>query len=154
MALTKQTLTLISIYALLFSTLYAKENSIGVKKEAVAKGANSATKQLQEMEKKIVAFKATIKTRLADPKTTGPTKKCLTQCDKNFDDAIKDAKTGIESINKGDLGKANMDISGIQTDVETCHDCFRDANTKDAEITSFGEWVQKVAGDCLKSLKS
>ncbi|KAI3701408.1 hypothetical protein L6452_26452 [Arctium lappa] len=190
MALTKQTLTLISISALLFSTLYAKEKSsptpnsspkkgavgpaggspanspgglshlfdilpsLGVKKEAVAKGANFATKQLQAIEQKIVAFKATIKTRLADTKTTGPAKKCLTQCDENFDDAADDARTGIESINKGDLTKANFDISAVQTDVETCHDCFREAKAEDAEITNFGEWVQGVAGDCLKSLKT
>ncbi|XP_024959073.1 uncharacterized protein LOC112500046 [Cynara cardunculus var. scolymus] len=183
MALTKQTLTLISIFVLLFSMLYAKETSsptpnpspkpaaaspsalshlfnllpsIGVKKAVVAtptKGAKVASKQLQAVEQKLVAFSVDIKYRLADPKTPQPTRKCLIKCDENFSAAIGDARTSIESIDKANITKAYFDINAVSRDIATCHDCFKETNVEDAEVKSFDEWVQGVIGDCYRNLQ-
>lgn len=206
MALNKKTLSLISIYALLFSTLYRRTTSsrspspsptestssptptptptpsssqppsqsssspislsemfelalpdIGIQKAVVApltEGSKVACKQLEAIEHRISEFKVIVTKRLDDPNTPEGTKSCLSQCLDNFDDAINGVKTGIDSINKKDQSKANSDVSGITTDIETCNDCFMETDGEDKEVKAFNDWIQGVSKDCLNNLKS
>lgn len=94
-----------------------------------------------------------LQNRLSDPKTPKPIKTCLTQCQDNFEDAIDGVKTSIESINKHDLSKANVDVSAVSTDVETCNDCFIEMTGEDPEIKAFDDWVRGITGECLVNLK-
>ncbi|KAK9072027.1 hypothetical protein SSX86_008459 [Deinandra increscens subsp. villosa] len=129
---------------------------IGVQKKVAlseTEGSKVASKQLQAVERKISEFKAVLKNRLADPKTSQQTKTCLKQCQDNFEDAIEGVKTGIQSIGKHDLPKANADVSAVATDVDTCNDCFIQMKNEDPEIKAFDEWVRGITGDCLGNLK-
>ncbi|XP_071729456.1 uncharacterized protein [Rutidosis leptorrhynchoides] len=116
-------------------------------------GSKVASKQLQAIEHKISEFKSVLKKRLADPKTSEQMRECLSQCQQNFEDAIDGVKTSIESIDKKDIPKANVDVSAISTDVNTCHDCFIQMIGEDKEIRAFDEWVRGVTGDCLINLQ-
>nr|GEU91864.1 uncharacterized serine-rich protein C1E8.05-like [Tanacetum cinerariifolium] len=112
-----------------------------------------ASKQLQGVERKINEFKLVLKKRLADPKTPKPIKTCLQQCQDNFEDAIDGVKKSIESIDKHNIPKANIDVSAVATDIDTCNECFLDMTKEDKEIKAFDEWVRGVTGDCLVNLQ-
>ncbi|KAD6454946.1 hypothetical protein E3N88_09652 [Mikania micrantha] len=130
-------------------------SEIGVQKATVAsqtKEANLANKQLEGIEHKIEEFK-TILTKREEGSASESTKSCLAQCQENLEEAIDGVKMGIESINDQDLEKANVDISGISTDVETCNDCFIELDAKDKDINAFTEWVKGVTKECLSNLK-
>ncbi|KAD6454940.1 hypothetical protein E3N88_09646 [Mikania micrantha] len=85
----------------------------------------------------------TILTKREEGSASESTKSCLAQCQENLEEAIDGVKMGIESINDQDLEKANVDISGISTDVETCNDCFIELDVKDKDINAFTEWVKE-----------
>ncbi|KAD6455034.1 hypothetical protein E3N88_09740 [Mikania micrantha] len=104
------------------------------------KEANLANKQLEGIEHKIEEFK-TILTKREEGSASESSKNCLVQCQENLEEAIDGVKMGIESINDQDLEKANVDISGISTDVETCNDCFIELDVKDKDINAFTEWI-------------
>ncbi|KAL8223260.1 hypothetical protein R6Q57_020659 [Mikania cordata] len=128
---------------------------IGVQKVATTppgEGAKISIKQLEGIEHKIVEFKTSLTKRVSNPGSKA-LKKCLTQCQGNFDDAVDGVKKGIESIKKQDLNKANIDISGIATDIETCNDCFIDGDGEDKEINAFNSWIKGVTKECLSLLK-
>lgn len=128
---------------------------IGVQKASTApltEGAKVANKQLEGIERKITEFKATLTKREANP-PTGESKQCLSQCQGHLDDAIDGVKKGIESINKQDLPKANVDISGVATDIETCNDCFLESGEEDKEVNAFNLWIKGVTKECLSNLK-
>ncbi|KAL8265536.1 hypothetical protein R6Q59_023666 [Mikania micrantha] len=128
---------------------------IGVQKVATTppgEGAKISIKQLEGIEHKIVEFKTSLTKRVSKPSSKA-SKKCLTQCQGNFDDAVDGVKKGIESIKKQDLNKANIDISGIATDIETCNDCFIDGDGEDKEINAFNSWIKGVTKECLSLLK-
>ncbi|KAL4563829.1 hypothetical protein LXL04_027877 [Taraxacum kok-saghyz] len=130
---------------------------VGIQKAVVApqtEGSKVACKQLEAIEHRISEFKVTLAKRLEDPNTPQGTKNCLIQCQDNFDDAINGVKTGIDSINKKDQSKANSDVSGISTDIETCNDCFMETDGEDKEIKAFNDWIQGVSKDCLNNLKN
>ncbi|KAK9050751.1 hypothetical protein SSX86_030282 [Deinandra increscens subsp. villosa] len=128
---------------------------IGVQKVVngpLTDGAKVSTKQLEGIEHKIEEFKTILTKREANPGSDA-TKKCLNQCQGNLDDAVDGVKKGIESINKQDLSKANIDISGVATDIETCNDCFIEADGEDKEINAFNVWIKGVTKECLSNLK-
>ncbi|KAL8209307.1 hypothetical protein R6Q57_006039 [Mikania cordata] len=130
-------------------------SEIGVQKATVVsqtKEANFSNKQLEGIEHKIEEFK-TILTKREEGSASESTKSCFTQCQENLEEAIDGVKMGIESINDQDLEKANVDISGISTDVETCNDCFIELDVKDKDINAFTEWVKGVTKECLSNLK-
>ncbi|KAI3709645.1 hypothetical protein L2E82_39411 [Cichorium intybus] len=122
-------------------------------KASQIEGSKLATKQLQAIEQRIDEFKAILTKRLADPKTSGKTQQCLAQCEDNFEDAIDSVKMSLESINKQDLPKANVDVSAIYTDVDTCNDCFKEMIGEDKQIKTFDNWIRGVTGDCLVNLQ-
>nr|XP_043627853.1 uncharacterized protein LOC122599413 [Erigeron canadensis] len=129
---------------------------IGVQRKVDAsatEGSKVASKQLQAVEHKISEFKAVLKKRLADPKTSEPIRECLSQCQENFEDAIDGVKSSIESIDKKNIPKANIDVSAVSTDVDTCNDCFIEMIGEDKEIKAFDDWVRGVTGDCLVNLQ-
>ncbi|KAJ0495678.1 putative pectinesterase inhibitor domain-containing protein [Helianthus annuus] len=129
---------------------------IGVQKKAATsetEGSKVASKQLEALELKISDFKPVLQKQLEDPNTSKPVKNCLSQCQENFASAIEGVKKSIESIRKQDLAKANIDISAISTNVDTCNSCFVDMKAEDLEIKAVNDWVQGVTGDCLASLK-
>ncbi|KAJ0495677.1 putative pectinesterase inhibitor domain-containing protein [Helianthus annuus] len=115
-------------------------------------GAKVSNKQLEGIEHKIVEFKSVLAKREGQP-GSAESKKCLKQCQGNLDDAIDGVKKGIESINKQDLDKANVDISGVATDIETCNDCFVEAADEDKDINAFNLWIKGVTKECLGNLK-
>lgn len=129
---------------------------ITVQKKAVASNVDEskiASKQLQAVEYKINEFKMALKKRLEDPKTSKPIKTCLNQCQSNFLNAIDGVKTSIQSIDKKDLHKADVDVSAVATDVDTCNECFVELVQEDPEIKAFDDWVQGITGDCLVNLQ-
>ncbi|KAK1437602.1 hypothetical protein QVD17_03396 [Tagetes erecta] len=128
---------------------------IGIQKVVtgpLSDGAKVSNKQLEGIEHKIVEFKTTLEKRGAGPESDAM-KKCLSQCQDNLDDAIDGVKKGIESINKQDLSKANIDISGVATDIETCNDCFIELDGEDKEVNAFNDWIKGVTKECLMNLK-
>lgn len=128
---------------------------IGVQKIVtgpLSEGAKISNKQLEGIEHKIVEFKSTLDKRGAGAESDA-SKKCLSQCQDNLDDAIDGVKKGIESINKQDLSKANIDISGVATDIETCNDCFIELDGEDKEVNAFNDWIKGVTKECLMNLK-
>ncbi|KAK1418605.1 hypothetical protein QVD17_27750 [Tagetes erecta] len=132
-------------------------HEISVQKKAVvpnADGSKAASKQqLQAVELKISEFKMALKKRLEDPTTSKPRKVCLSQCQENFLKAIDGVKMSIKSIDKQDIHKANVDVSAVATDVDTCNECFVELVHEDPEIKAFDDWVREITGNCLVSLK-
>ncbi|KAI3805679.1 hypothetical protein L1987_28263 [Smallanthus sonchifolius] len=128
---------------------------IGVQKAVntpLTEGAKVSTKQLEGIEHKIVEFKTTLTKREASDESDA-SKKCISQCQGNLDDATDGVKKGIESINKQDLSKANVDISGVATDIETCSDCFIEADEEDKDVNAFNVWIKGVTKEILSNLK-
>ncbi|KAI3754195.1 hypothetical protein L1987_53973 [Smallanthus sonchifolius] len=129
---------------------------IGVQKAVntpLTEGAKVSTKQLEGIEHKIAEFKTSLTKREASPKSDA-SKKCISQCQGNLDDATDGIKKGIESINKQDLSKANVDISGVATDIETCSDCFVEADEEDKDVNAFNIWIKGVTKEILSNLKA
>ncbi|KAI3827170.1 hypothetical protein L1987_01240 [Smallanthus sonchifolius] len=127
---------------------------IGVQKASIpqSEGAKVANKQLEGIEHKIDEFKAVLTKRQGEP-VSEASKRCLAQCQENLEDAIDGVKMSIESINSQDLEKANVDISGVATDIETCNDCFIEVGDEHEDISAFSGWVKGVTSECLNNLK-
>lgn len=128
---------------------------IGVQKATIslqAEGGRVANKKLEGIEHKIDEFKGLLTKRQAEPGSES-SKKCLAQCQENLEEAIDGVKISIESINNQDFMKANVDISGIATDIETCNDCFIEVDGEDKDIKGFRDWVQAVTKECLNDIK-
>ncbi|KAJ9551204.1 hypothetical protein OSB04_015249 [Centaurea solstitialis] len=174
MALTKQTLTLISISILLFCTIYARETSspaaspgtlsnlynllpsIGLQKVMIASPSeeiNVATKQLQVIEQKTNELVKTMRTRLADLAAPKEPRKCLMQCADNLVSAIDDIKLSITSINDETFWKAKINVNAASEDVGRCRDCFAASHTEYPEFKTFDAWYKGVSAECVKNLE-
>ncbi|KAK1418606.1 hypothetical protein QVD17_27751 [Tagetes erecta] len=128
---------------------------IGVQKATITlqtEGAKVANKKLEGIEHRIDEFKGLLTKRQAEPGSES-SKKCLTQCQENLEEAIDGVKISIESLNNQDFMKANVDISGIATDIETCNDCFIELDAEDKDIKGFRDWIQAVTKECLNDIK-
>ncbi|GJZ60236.1 nascent polypeptide-associated complex subunit alpha-like protein 2 [Tanacetum coccineum] len=111
-----------------------------------------AITQLEDIKKRIEAFKTFLPAKKNCNLTPPEAKKCCDQCQENLDDAIDGVKVSTESINKQDLAKANVDISGIATDIQTCNDCF--VNGEDKDVRPFNWWAKGAIEECINSLKN
>ncbi|PWA47803.1 hypothetical protein CTI12_AA496190 [Artemisia annua] len=170
MALRRSTLTLIFVYANLFSALCAKRISsledvpapslpnLGVQKSSVNQN-NEAAKVtiswLEGMKTHIESYKTWFVSHKACGLTPPEGKKCCDQCQKNLDDAIGGVKVSVESINKQDFAKANGGIRGIATDIQTCNDCFvKTPSGEDKGAKKLDVWAKKTTDELLLHLKN
>ncbi|KAI3711568.1 hypothetical protein L1987_70107 [Smallanthus sonchifolius] len=168
MALSKQTLALILIYAYIIFATCKNAHSAPTKLEAkpsdkpTTKGtpgkkadvANMVAKQMQAVEKKINEFNASLKKRPKNPKSSSPrSRECISECDEVFGAAIDDIKKTLDSLKSLNLVKANFDVSAVATNVDTCNDCFNDMGKGGDPEVKFGDWVRKITGDALAALQ-
>nr|GEW23759.1 hypothetical protein [Tanacetum cinerariifolium] len=128
---------------------------IGVQKSSIDQN-NDGTKmvitQLEGIKKQSEWYKTWFAHKGSCPRCPPEVKKCCDQCQENLDDAIDGVKVSTESINKQDLAKAKVDISGIATDIQTCNDCF--VNGEDKDVRAFNWWAKGAIEECINSLKN
>ncbi|KAL8089284.1 hypothetical protein AgCh_038906 [Apium graveolens] len=97
-------------------------------------------------------FLRTIDEQVKDPATSGITQECLQQCKEVYEAAIDDMKNTIDDLKSENYYKANVDLSGILSNVETCRDCYREMVGEEPNANNFDVWVTGTAGDCLEKL--
>ncbi|RAL44651.1 hypothetical protein DM860_003410 [Cuscuta australis] len=94
-----------------------------------------------------------IEKRLKDPNTDGVRKECLKMCKDVYEDSMKAMKKTVEDTKDGNLYKANVDMSAMSTDIDTCKDCMGHVyNKNDPEFKKFSAWIDGMANDCLDKI--
>nr|GME19234.1 uncharacterized serine-rich protein C1E8.05-like [Ipomoea batatas] len=87
--------------------------------------------------------------RLKDPQIGTYTKDCLQTCKEVYEDSEDAMKKTMEDVHEGNYFKANVDVTAISTDAETCKDCVKMVYGQDPELDKFNKWVDGVIDKCL-----
>nr|GMC86173.1 uncharacterized serine-rich protein C1E8.05-like [Ipomoea batatas] len=87
--------------------------------------------------------------RLKDPQIGTYTKDCLQTCKEVYEDSEDAMKKTMEDVDEGNYFKANVDVSAISSDAETCKDCVKMVYGQDPELDKFNKWVDGVIDKCL-----
>ncbi|CAN4109428.1 unnamed protein product [Withania somnifera] len=95
-----------------------------------------------------------IEQRLEDPDMDIYATDCLETCKSVYQNAMDAMKKAEEDVKAKDYYKANVDISAMSTDVDTCNECAVSIYGDDSEFRQFDNWIQGVAGDCLEKITS
>ncbi|CAH9079890.1 unnamed protein product [Cuscuta europaea] len=91
--------------------------------------------------------------RLNDPDTDEQRKECLKTCKDVYQDSMNAMKKTVKDTKDGNLYKANVDVSAMSTDVDTCKDCMGHVYSKDdPEFKKFTTWIDGVTNDCLDKI--
>nr|AAD02549.1 PGPS/D7 [Petunia x hybrida] len=90
--------------------------------------------------------------RLADPKLDIYAKDCLETCKYVFEDAVDAMKRTEEDVKAGNYYKANVDVSAMSTNIDTCNECATSIYGDDPVFTKFENWAQGIASDCLAKI--
>ncbi|XP_019154024.1 PREDICTED: uncharacterized protein LOC109150544 isoform X2 [Ipomoea nil] len=90
-----------------------------------------------------------IEKRLNDPQIGTFTKDCLRTCKEVYEDSKDAMKKTLEDVDGGNYYKANIDVSAISSDAETCKECVKMVYGKDQELDKFNTWVDGVIDQCL-----
>lgn len=99
-------------------------------------------------------FLETIDDQVKDPATSGITRECLQECKEVYKAAIDDMRNTIDDIKSENYYKANVDVSAILTNVDTCRDCYREMVGEEPNANNFDGWVMGIAGDCLGKIET
>ncbi|KAK2968338.1 hypothetical protein RJ640_021727 [Escallonia rubra] len=97
-------------------------------------------------------FLEAIRKRINNPSTDEYTLECLKTCEEVYGAAVDDMKNTIDDVSSGDYYKANIDLSAVSTNVDTCDQCFEEMVGEDPEFKKFDDWVREVAGNALAAL--
>ena len=89
-----------------------------------------------------------------NPATSGITRECLQECKDVYEAAMDDMKNTIDDVKSENYYKANVDLSAILTNVDTCRDCYREMIGKEPNANNFDAWVMGVTSDCLQKLET
>ncbi|CAH9071575.1 unnamed protein product [Cuscuta epithymum] len=91
--------------------------------------------------------------RLNDPDTDEQRKECLKTCKDVYQDSMNAMKKTVKDTKDGNLYKANVDVSAMSTDVDTCKECMGRVYSKDdPEFKKFTTWIDGVTNDCLDKI--
>ncbi|XP_009770899.2 uncharacterized protein [Nicotiana sylvestris] len=90
--------------------------------------------------------------RLAEPNTDIYAKDCLETCKSVFEDAKDAMKRTEEDVKAGNMYKANVDVSAMSTNIDTCNECATSIYGFDPEFKKFDNWAQGIASDCLDKI--
>ncbi|KAL1827311.1 hypothetical protein DCAR_0206470 [Daucus carota subsp. sativus] len=114
--------------------------------------------QFIESTMKIASHKAeeflnTIDEQAKNPATSGITRECLQECREVYGAAIDDMKNTIDDLKSENYYKANVDLSAVLSNIDTCRDCYREMVGQEPKA-NFDSWVMGVASDCLGKLET
>ncbi|KAM3288401.1 pectinesterase inhibitor 10-like [Capsicum chacoense] len=93
-----------------------------------------------------------IEQRLEDPETDIYATDCLETCKEVYQDAVDAMKKAEEDCKVKNYYKANVDISAMMTDIDTCNDCAISVYGDDSEFKEFDNWIHGVGSDCLEKI--
>ncbi|KAM3339810.1 hypothetical protein BC332_26569 [Capsicum chinense] len=93
-----------------------------------------------------------IEKRLKDPTVTAFAKDCLLVCKEVYELGVDAMKKTMEDMDKGYYYSANVDLSGLSTDLDTCMDCVKEIYGDDQEFIKFDDWAGKVTHDALEKV--
>ncbi|KAK4345845.1 hypothetical protein RND71_036021 [Anisodus tanguticus] len=93
-----------------------------------------------------------IERRLADPRTDAYAKDCLETCKSVYQDAVDAMKRTEEDVQARNYYKANVDVSAMSTNIDTCNECAATIYGDDTEFKKFDIWAQGIASDCLDKI--
>nr|XP_009631729.1 uncharacterized protein LOC104121434 [Nicotiana tomentosiformis] len=93
-----------------------------------------------------------VEKRLSDPAADPFTKDCLLVCKEVYENAVDAMKKTIEDVDRGSYYSANVDLSALTTDLETCMDCIKEIYGDDQEFMSFDDWAEKITEDALEKI--
>ncbi|KAH0723461.1 hypothetical protein MTR67_045903 [Solanum verrucosum] len=95
-----------------------------------------------------------IEQRLEEPDTDIYATDCLETCKSVYQDAVDAMKKAEEDVKAKDYYKANLDISAMTTDIDTCNECAISIYGEDTEFRQFDNWIQGVASECLEKISA
>ncbi|XP_049342847.1 uncharacterized protein LOC125807119 [Solanum verrucosum] len=95
-----------------------------------------------------------IEQRLEEPDTDIYATNCLETCKSVYQDAVDAMKKAEEDVKAKDYYKANLDISAMTTDIDTCNECAISIYGEDTEFRQFDNWIQGVASECLEKISA
>ncbi|XP_060200942.1 uncharacterized protein LOC132629247 [Lycium barbarum] len=81
-------------------------------------------------------------------------KDCLETCKEVYEDAVDAMKNTLNDVNEGNYYKANVDVSAMSTNMETCKECANEIYGDDPEFTKFDNWSHVVIEDALTRITS
>ncbi|CAH9127729.1 unnamed protein product [Cuscuta epithymum] len=90
-----------------------------------------------------------IQKRLSDPSADSYTKDCMQTCKEVYEDSVGAMKKTMEDIQDGNYFKANVDVSAMSNDADTCKECVKQVIGDDPEFEKFSKWVDGVVDACL-----
>ncbi|MCD9644039.1 hypothetical protein HAX54_032011 [Datura stramonium] len=93
-----------------------------------------------------------IEKRLADPNTDIYAKDCLETCKSVYHDALDAMKRTEEDVKARNYYKANVDVSAMSTNIDTCNECATSIYGEDTDFKKFDNWAQGIASDCLEKI--
>lgn len=70
-----------------------------------------------------------------------------------YEDAIHAMKRTLEDVNEGDYYRANVDVSAIGSNMETCIECAK-IYGDDPQFTKFDNWSHSIIVDVLSRISS
>lgn len=93
-----------------------------------------------------------IEQRLEEPYTDIYATDCLETCKSVYQDAVDAMKKAEEDVKAKNYYKANLDISAMSTDIDTCNECAISIYGDETEFRQFDNWIQGVASECLEKI--
>ncbi|OIT27153.1 PREDICTED: uncharacterized protein LOC109214334 [Nicotiana attenuata] len=81
-------------------------------------------------------------------------KDCLETCKEVYEDAVDAMKETLEDVNEGNYYKANVDVSTMSSNMETCNECVNAIYGQDPEFTKFDNWAHAIIEDALTRITS
>ncbi|KAH0728988.1 hypothetical protein KY289_000176 [Solanum tuberosum] len=98
-------------------------------------------------------LKTIILTRLAIA-IEAPKKSCLKTCKEVYENAVDAMKSTLKEVNEGNYYEANVDVSAVGSNMETCKDCINEIYGDDPEFTKFDNWSHGVIVDASYRITS
>ncbi|KAK4725226.1 hypothetical protein R3W88_028005 [Solanum pinnatisectum] len=93
-----------------------------------------------------------VEKRLTDPAADAFVKDCLLVCKEVYENAVDAMKKTMVDVDSGAYYSANVDLSALSTDLETCMDCVKEIYGDDQEFIKFDDWAGKVTVDAMEKI--
>lgn len=90
-----------------------------------------------------------VEKRLTDPAADAFAKDCLLVCKEVYGNAVDAMQKTMKDLDKEAFYSANVDLSALGTDLQTCMDCVKEIYGDDQEFIKFDNWAEKVTNDAL-----
>ncbi|XP_060178339.1 uncharacterized protein LOC132608319 [Lycium barbarum] len=93
-----------------------------------------------------------VEKRLSDPAADAFGKDCLLVCKEVYENAVYAMKKTIDDVDRGFYYSANVDLSALSTDLDTCMDCVKEIYGEDQEFIKFDKWAEQVTNDAMEKI--